>query len=88
MLELRITLQTNCWEAGGRQLPSYITVLTVSSADCELGGVLGLLEARAGKNVNRKRDKKRERTRETERGTAWSEKQIKLEGGKSEKEVM
>lgn len=52
--ELRNTLQADCWEAGGRQLPSYITALTASSAD---GGGKGL-GARAGKNVNRNETKK------------------------------
>jgi len=33
MVELKNTLQTDCLEAGGRQLPSYITALTASSAD-------------------------------------------------------
>lgn len=31
--ELRSTLQRDCWEAGGRQLPSQIPELTVSPAD-------------------------------------------------------
>lgn len=68
MVEFRNTLQTDCWEAGGHQLPSYITALTAFSADS--GGEKGVLEARAGKNVNRNETKKREKekNRETERG--------------------
>lgn len=66
MVELRNTLQTDCWEAGGRQLPSYITALTASSAD---SGGKKVLEARAGKNVNRNETKREtEKNRGTERG--------------------
>lgn len=86
MVEFRNTLQTDCWEAGGHQLPSYITALTAFSADS--GGKKRVLEARAGKNVNRNETKKKERKRKTERrkeGTAWPEKQIKLGVEKKEK---
>lgn len=76
MEKLRNTLQTDCWEAGGRQLPSYITALTASSADS--GG-------KKKKGLGRELEKmsieigQRERKRKTEReGTARSEKQIKL----------
>lgn len=65
MVEHRITLQTDCWEAGGRQLPLYITELTDSSADGRGGGVV--LEARGGKNVNRN-ETKRETERNRKRG--------------------
>lgn len=66
MVQFRNTLQTDCWEAGGRQLPSYITALTASSAD---SGGKKVLEARAGKNVNRNETKREtEENRGTERG--------------------
>lgn len=61
MVEFRNTLQTDCCEAGGRQLPPYITALTAFSADSGGGGVL---EARAGKNVNRNETKRREREKQ------------------------
>lgn len=65
MTELE-TLQTDCWEAGGRQLPSYITALTASSADSGGGKVL---EAKAGKNVNSSETKRETvNSTETERG--------------------
>lgn len=69
MVEFRNTLQTDCWEAGGHQLPSYITALTAFSADS--GGKKRVLEARAGKNVNRNETKKkreREKQRDGKRG--------------------
>lgn len=58
MEELRNTLQTNCWEAGGCQLPSYITTLTVSSADREGGKWLQARKTSIERRKNRKRSLK------------------------------
>lgn len=78
MLELRNTLRTDCWEAGGRQLPSYITALTASSAD---SGGRKSSRRELEKNVNRN-ETKRKKEKKTEReGRARPEKQIKLRGG-------
>ena len=87
MVELRNTLQTDCWEAGGRQLPSYITALTASSADSGGGGSgEGARGERAGKNVNRNETKREKQKEREQRGlknrSNWRE------GGKREKKVM
>lgn len=85
MVGLRNTLQTDCWEAGGRQLPSYITALTASSADS--GGKKKRLRRELEKMSIEMRQKGRQKNREAEReGTARPEKQIKLEGGGERRE--
>ncbi|KAK2886612.1 hypothetical protein Q8A73_020558 [Channa argus] len=81
MAELRNTLQTDCWEAGGRQLPSYITALTASSADS--GGAKGREKARG---ESREKDVNSNETKRVDEKNRKTEKQIKP-GGEGKKVI-
>lgn len=67
MVEFRNTLQTDCWEAGGRQLPSYITALTAFSAD-SWGGKKCLRRELEKMSIEMRQKREKEKNRKTERG--------------------
>lgn len=62
--------RTDCWEAGGRHLPSYITAPAGSSAG---------RSGRRWKKASVENEAVKERGKQTE-GTAWPERRIKPEG--------
>lgn len=77
MEKLRNSLQANCWEAGGCQLPSYITTLTVSPADGEGGK---RLEARKMSiETRKKREEEKQKDRPEKQSEVWRERRKKKE---------